>query len=171
MVRSSVAATDLREDGSTPQLLSAKQSAKQKATESNWGDRIVSYIPTEVIGSYQVVVSLALSGEGQNVAKHSPYTTDLQLLLFKIFWALTPAIAFFGVAVAMHLKNRPIWKTPKRWPWASMFIGGVAFPIWVACLPGTVFLRFSGFHPYYGAIAAVILALVLAKFAPLFKRA
>lgn len=112
---------------------------------------VVSYIPTEVVTLYVVVLGI--------IAKDSE-----KALALISFLAATPLMVWLVYAVRERESDHPIpWK-PSEWPLWEMIAALVAFAAWSAALPG------SPVHSYFREAYTTIALLVVSVLLPMLSR-
>jgi hypothetical protein len=98
-----------------------------------YSDRLIKYIPGEIVSVYLFVSGVLVTASGQITPKTLNY---LQWGLFAFLFIMTP----------VYLSR--VQAVKKKQQWAIVMI---SFVIWVFTLGGP-FAQFSWYHPVYGAV-------------------
>lgn len=103
---------------------------KEKAKPDDYKERILKFIPAEVVTLYLLVYGLAKAAEDQ-----IPFEV--------ISWVL------FGVGIFGTILH--LWRIAKVSDWSQILISTVAFVVWVFALGGP-FLQLPWYNSIYGAL-------------------
>jgi hypothetical protein len=122
--------------------------------------RVVTYIPTEVVATYILLVDLLR----ENVDRM------WQWVLFWLFLLATPLAVWVTFVAKIKradretkLSNLPIW------PWWPMIAATISFGAWAIALPGSVINTLPWFRPAMGAVTIVLAAFVVGLLSKLFR--
>lgn len=135
----------------TPAAAAADEAAPQNVEGAL--DKIATYIPSEVIGTYVAITGIfdADSDAGKWV-------------IFVLALLLIPLLTLFGNAEAAKKGLTP---PTGRATLLTILIAGVAFCAWAAALPANPLLAFTEQATRIGGAAVIVLAIVLPKAAAL----
>src|SRR5213593_2766179 len=103
-------------------------------------DRLLKYIPAEVVGAY-----VALQGVVATIAAEN----DRNRLLWLVFVVLLP-MTWFYLARVQHVKKT-----------VQLMVSSLAFAVWVFSLGGP-FASLQWYHPVYGAILLPLYTIAVA---------
>lgn len=120
---------------------------------------VVSYIPTEIVGFYTVVLGV-LTERG----------VTLTLTTMVAFLVATPPVVWLVYAVKERESGRPIPWRPSTWPLWEMISATVAFAVWSAALPRSALEDVHGFEQDYAALALIGVSLLLPLIGRLAKK-
>ncbi len=120
---------------------------------------VVSYIPTEVVTLYVVVLG---------ILTESNKTAGMPVLI--AFLAATPLMVWLVYAVRERESGRPIpWK-PSEWPLWEMGAALVSFTVWSAALPRGALESCSWYEPDLAAVSLLVVSLLLPLIGRLAKK-
>jgi hypothetical protein len=128
--------------------IDAARGTASRRPEDGWLEKIVTYIPTEIVGAYVAIV--ALLGEPGDLAGE------------RALWISFLALLAFTPLYVLYAASRPGLPRPAFQALAAM----LAFAAWAAALGGP-FRTLEGYEPRYGAAVMILVSLLL----PLLERA
>jgi len=114
--------------------------------------QITDNIPSEVLGTYLVVIGLVASS-----------VASVQWILYAIF-VLLAALAVWA-ATSAKARREGARSNP---PPLRMLVAAVSFAVWAAAFPGSVFNTLGWYSPELGSAALVVVAFALGLLAPSF---
>jgi hypothetical protein len=178
--------------GSVSEL--AKEKGEKPATSTPVTSAIstaAAYIPTEILTVYVAVLgTLGIQVPGELLPSASPSAsaspgasaaasttepnsaTDVAsstpFEVYVLFLVLTPLVVWGLYAAKARRAGKPIPRSIGAWPKWEMLAGFVAFAIWAAALPASPLERFDWFNAGLAGIAALVISMLLAVFAPVF---
>jgi hypothetical protein len=122
--------------------IGAARAATPHAPEDSWLEKVVKYVPTEIVGAYIAIA--AILGEPQGMA-------DAQALwiFFGVLLALTPTYTLIAAA-------RPGLPRPTLQAVAAT----IAFVAWVAAMGGP-FRTLEGYDSRYAVAVMIVVTLLL----------
>lgn len=112
-------------------------------------EKLTKYVPAEVVAAYTALINIV----------PADYNRTVLWGLYAFFVAIT-VVAIFCDAYKKWLKlppERAAWRPP----YFGMAAGLIAFAVWGAAVPGTVFQKLPDYQPWMGIAAAIIVTLVL----------
>jgi len=112
----------------------------EEAKKDNYSDRLIKYIPSEVVSVY-IAVSAVLKVAGDEVPKKT-----LEWIIFAFLLVMTPIY----LRVAMNVKI-----------YRNLIISTISFGVWAFTLGGP-FAPLSWYNPIYGAILLPLYTFVIA---------
>ena len=130
---------------------------KQENPVAEATKRIARNVPTEVIGTYLVVIGLFAAGE-----------RTAQWVLYWLFVGLTGLAVWVAFAVKLKKKSSAAAK-PAKWPWWGLVAGVISFAIWAMALPGSVWTNLDWYDPKIGGAAVLVWAFVVGLIGSLFE--
>jgi len=82
-------------------------------------------------------------------------------VIFVAFLLITPAAVWATWAAKLRAGGTSVPINPKQWPWWPLAAATIAFAVWAAALPESIFTTIPGFRSYMATIALIVLALGL----------
>jgi hypothetical protein len=128
-------------------LVEAGRSAHGSAPEDGWLEKIVKYVPTEIVGAYIAIAAVLGEPQGQADAR-------ALWIFFAVLLGLTPVYTLIAAA-------RP--GLPR--PTVQAVAATIAFAAWVAALGGP-FRSLRGYDSRYAVAVMIVVTLML----PLLER-
>lgn len=122
---------------------------------------IVAYIPSELLVTYVAVVTAIESDAGTG-------HTGERIALW-LFMALPPSACWMLYATKLKPRGSRLPLRPKFWPYWPMWAAAIASTAWAYTLPATPFAAFSWYQPAVGAVALLLVSMLLGLLAPLFQ--
>ncbi len=133
-----------------------------RATPSRRAEKIVTYIPTEVVLVYVAAVA-AIRNPGE-----APAGGQWALLVTVL--VLTPVITWAVFAMKVVARGRPTPWSPRAWPWPELLIATLGFLLWAFAIPNTPFETLDWYRPGLAAVALLVGTLMLGLIAPLMRQ-
>jgi hypothetical protein len=122
-------------------------------------EKVVQHIPSEAVGFY-----IFAAGLFQNVSAADRLSaSDGRTIVFYLTLVLTPTLAWYLTGKKLEDDKVPHPYRPRREHWWKMFAATLAFVVWAAAMPGSVFAAFSWYDSRLAVILLALVALVLPK--------
>jgi hypothetical protein len=135
-----------------PRVVSASDASADPALkEDNYIQKVVRYIPGEIVAVYTTASGLVLSAQGV------PTVTVLWIVA-GVLLVLTPFWLYYATA----LPGKPA-------PWFQVASGTLAYLVWVFALAGGTL--FPWYHPLYGSLLLLFYTLAVPLAEKAFTRA
>lgn len=109
-------------------------------TVDKYGDRLIKYIPSEVVGVY-ITLNTLLKTAGDQIPKN-----DLKWMVFGFLLFMTPIY---------------LWRIQKVKKYQQLIIATISFLVWVFALGGP-FVQIHWYSSFYGALLLPIYSFTLA---------
>lgn len=133
--------------------------AETAEKEQAYAEKVVQHVPSEAVGFYIFAAGLFQSGaESGGLSVSSG-----RAIVFWLTLVLTPTLAWYltGKKRADEKQPRP-YRLGREHLW-KMLAATVAFVVWAAAMPGSVFAGFGWYDPRLAAVLLALVALVLPK--------
>jgi hypothetical protein len=137
-----------------PQLTLPQQSQSGGAAE--WRDRLLTFIPGDVVGGYTVV------------AAGIPHSTKIAWAVAIIFTVIAPLVVFWGLGAKAKEVGAPIPR--KQLPWFRIVAAPISFAAWVFALPGSPADSLAADIGWLKSVVLVVVAIVISALAKRYDR-
>jgi hypothetical protein len=154
VTREGKSGTGLEATGAAPPPTAPARGTETRAV-SDALKQVVTYIPSEIVGAYLVVVGLLASS-----------ASGVLWGIYFVFLVLTPVAVWAAVAAKSRAKGLTPANQSRKWPTWSMVAASLTFAVWAAALPGSIFNNLSWYSPAVGSVAVVIAALLVGILSP-----
>lgn len=133
---------------------------RARKTVSDALTAVATYIPSEIIAVYTLVIAMAvpdggIGGDGR------PVVAALPLWAFLVFLGAILPFTWLIYAVRQVESHEPIPWSPRQWPIWEAIASAAAFVAWSAALPRSAFLRYDWYSAALASIALVVVSLLL----------
>lgn len=160
LTRSKVAHESERNPPLAMHGLEDEPSAPEKTAISDALSTIASYVPSEIIAVYTLVIGMVVSDQGAPAGEPAA-PPHLPLWAFVTFAAAIPFVVWLLYAVQKVERKEPVPWSPQTWPYWEAISSIVAFTAWSAALPKSAFLKWEWFSAPIAAIGLVVLSIVI----------
>jgi hypothetical protein len=109
---------------------------------------VATYVPTEIIAAYTIVLAL---GSDDRHSEAIPFSWFFAMLVF------TPLFVWLVYAVRSKEQQRD-FLSPRLWPWWESIAACISFTVWSAALPNSAFARCEWYSPRLAAIALLLIS-------------
>jgi len=127
-------------------IVSTQLQANQAGSVDTYFDRVVKYIPADIIAAWTTATGL--------IAVAAGLSRNVLWIVFFVLLVLTP----FWIMKTTDKPNQPHAKT-------QIAIGTIAFAVWVFALGGP-FAQLGFYKPVYGSLILIFYTLVVALIQP-----
>jgi hypothetical protein len=125
-------------------------------------DRIVTYIPTEVIVMYTAAVAAISAAE--------PRSSAARWVAFWVMLVASPVVVWSLYSVRVRASGQSAPLKPNSWPLLEMTFSTIAFATWAFALPDSPFSELAWYSAAVAAAAVVMVTTALGLVVPLFRK-